>query len=209
MVTAIQELLNDLDENFTPEVIYNPASGTVNIEEKYEGIHANNGSPVPSDFGIMNWMGNTDLDYPWRNIDGISKAIDINNPQSINGALRNTQMIHLHQLSDYYKSYESGFIDLLSVHNIYLHCPNLGHFNSTGVRGESTIIKNILVSSSFGYLIIDSIVAPHDKMDVSRQLIKTITFSLKYVYGNIINLHGAHCTFSLIFVTMDYTRFFD
>ena len=31
-------------------------------------------------------------------------------------------------------------------------------------------LKLIYVSSSFGYLITDSIVAPHDKMDVSRQL---------------------------------------
>ena len=78
-------------------------------------------------------------------------------------------MIHHHLLPDYYKSYESGFIDLLNAHNIYLHCPNLGHFNSTGVRGENTIIKQITVSSSFGYLIIGSVVAPHDKLDVSRQ----------------------------------------
>ena len=133
MVIAIQDLLNALGENFTFEVIDNPARGTVNIEEKSEGIHANNEFRVPSDFGIMNWMGNTDPDYPWRNIDGTIKAVVINNLQPINGVLRNTQMMHLHQLSDYYKSYESGFIDLHNAHNIYLHCPNMGHFNSIGV----------------------------------------------------------------------------
>ena len=97
MVTAIQDLLNALDGNFTFEVIYNPARGTVNIEEKPEGIHATNAFLVPSDFGIMNWMSNTDSDYPWRNIDDTIKAVGINNIQYINGALRNTQMIHLHQ----------------------------------------------------------------------------------------------------------------
>ena len=64
LVTAIQELLNGLDENFTFEVIYIPARGTVNIEDKPEGIHANNKLFVPSGFGIMNWMSNTDSDYP-------------------------------------------------------------------------------------------------------------------------------------------------
>ena len=173
MVTAIQELLNGLDENFIFDVIYNPARGTVNIKEKSEVIHADNEFLVPSDFGIMNWMSNTDSDYPWRNIDGTIKAVDINSPQSINGVLRNTQMIHLHQLSDYYKSYESGFIDLVNAHNIYLHCLNLGHFNPIGARGENAIIKKkTCVSSSFGYLRIDSVVAPHDKMDASRQLMK-------------------------------------
>ena len=50
--------------------IYSPARGTVNIEEQSEGIHSNNKLLVPSDFGIVNWMGNTGSDYPWRNIDG-------------------------------------------------------------------------------------------------------------------------------------------
>ena len=98
------------------------------------------------------------------------------------------QVIHLHQLSDYYESYESGLLDLLNVHNICVHCPSLGHFNSIGVRGEGTIIKTVPVFSPFGYLIIDSVVAPHDQMDVSRQLIKTTQSSLKDVCGNTINL---------------------
>ena len=43
-----------------------------------------------------------------------------------------------------YRTYESGFIDLFNAHNVYLHCPNLGHFLSIGVRGENTIIKKPL-----------------------------------------------------------------
>ena len=202
LVTAIQDLVNAVDGNFTFEVIYNPARGIVNIEEKSEGIRATNAFLVPGDFGILNWMSNTGSDYPWRNIDDIIKAVDDNNLQSINGVLRNTQVIQLHQLSDYYKSYESGFLDLLSVHNIYLDGQNSGHFNSIGVRGENTIIKQVPVSSSFGYLIIDSVIAPHDKMDVSVQLTRTIQFSLTDVYGNIANLRGASCSFSLVFVTI-------
>ena len=132
----------------------------------------------------------------------MSKQYMFNNIRFINGALRNTEMIHPHHFPDYYKSYESGFIDLLNAHSIYLHCPNLGYFNSTGVKGESAIIKKKYVSSNFGYLIIDFAAAPHDKIDVSRQLIKTNQFSLKNVYGNTINLHGATISFSLIFVAM-------
>ena len=89
-------------------------------------------------------------------------------------------MITIKFESGYYRAYESGFIDLFNVHNVYLHCPNLVHFNSIGVRGENTITKNP-VSSSFGYLIIDSVVAPHDKTDVPRQLVKIVQFSLRDV----------------------------
>ena len=49
----------------------------------------------------------------------------------------------------------------------------------------------------------DSVVAPHDKIDVSRQLFKTLSFTLKNVHGNIIDLHGAHVSFSMIFVTIE------
>ena len=113
--------------NASLQVICNPARGTVNIEGESEGIHANSEFLVPSDFGIVNWTGNTDPDYPWRNMDGTIKALDINYLRSINCVLRNTQMIRLHQLSDYCKSYESGFVDLLNVHNVHLHCPDLCH----------------------------------------------------------------------------------
>ena len=127
---------------------------------------------VPSDFGIMIWMSSTDSDYPWQNRQGFITSVDNNSLQSINGVLRNSNSITVNLETEYYRSYESGFLDLLNVHNVYLHCPNLGHFNSIGVRGENTIIKKVTVSSSFGYLIIDSAVAPHDKIDVSRQLVK-------------------------------------
>ena len=106
-------------------------------------------------------------------------------------------------LSYMYNTYETGFIDPLNIHNIYIHCPNLGHFNSIGVRGESTIIKQVTVSSSFGYLMIDTVVPPHDTMGVSRQNVKTTHITLKDVSGNVINLHGANCSLSLIFVTTE------
>ena len=48
----------------------------------------------------------------------------------------------------------------------------------------------------------DSVVAPHDKIDVSLQLIKILNSTLKNVHGNVIDLHAAHI-FSMMFVTID------
>ena len=128
--------------------------------------------------------------------------IDLSNSRSINDALRNDGYVVTSRY-DGYTTYERGFIDLLHIHNTYIHSCNLGHYSSIGVRGENTIIKQVPVSSGFGYLIMDSVVAPHDKIDVSRQLIKTMELSFRNVHGNVIDLHGAHVSFSLIFVTMD------
>ena len=163
------------------------ATGSIKIEETTVG--SRNAFKVPSDFGVMVWELENSNQYPWRNIEETIVYPDVNSLQSFNGVLRNTEMVAV-MLSDMYNTYENGFIDLLNIHNIYTHCPNLGHFNSIGVRGENTIIKKVPVSSSFGYLIIDTVVSPHGKMDVSRQNVKTIHITLKDVSGNVINLHG-------------------
>ena len=141
MAAAIQELLNGFAVTFDFEVLYHSARGPITIEAKSEGMGEHNEFYIPSDFGIMPWMSSTDSDYPWQNRSGLITTVDNNNLQSINGVLRNTNSITVSLESEYYRSYESGFIDLLNVHNVYLHCPNLGHFNSIGVRGENTIIK--------------------------------------------------------------------
>jgi hypothetical protein len=200
LASGMQDLLNSIEINFTFEVKYNTATGSIKIEETTEG--SGNAFDVPTDLGIATWDTETNNQYPWRNIEGTIVYPDVAFPQSINGVLRNTEMVPVN-LSFMYSTYQSGFLDLLNIHNIYIHCPNLGHFNSIGVRGENTIIKKVPVSSSFGYLIIDTVVSPHDKMDVSRQNVKTIHITLKDVSGNVINLHGANCSLSLIFVTTE------
>ena len=160
MATVIQELLNGFAVTFDFEVVYHPARGSIAIEAKPEGMDSQNKFYIPNEFGIMTWMNSTDSDYPWRDRQGIITTVEIKNPKSINGVLRNSGTIAVNLESEYYRSYESGLIDLLNAHKVYLHCPNLVHFNSIGVKGENTIAKKVSVSPSFGYLIIDSVVAP-------------------------------------------------
>ena len=136
--------------------------------------------------------------FVWVDSNDNETSIDVNDRCSIHEFLGNYG--HDPNLGT---TYESGFIDLLCVQNIYTHCPNLGHYNTVEVRGENPIIKKVSVSSSFGYLILDSVVAPHDKLDVPRQSLKTMHFSLQNVHGNVINLHGSHVSLSLIFQTYE------
>ena len=170
LASAIHDLLTGFAITFELEVVYDVARGTITIEAKSEGAVSNNGFLTPNDFGIMTWVSNNEGQHPWKDLRGNIQTLDINNLKSINGVLRNhdDQFVPVLQ-TEFLRTYESGFLDLLNIHNIYLHCPNLGRFNSIGVKGEISIIKRIPVISSFGYLISDSIVALHDKMDVSRQ----------------------------------------
>ena len=146
MAAATQGLLNGFSVDFDFVVLYHPARGTITIEATYENMDSHDKFYIPSDFGIMTWMSTTNGNHPWRDRQGFVTPVDPNNLHSINGVLRNSGMISVSSGSDYYRSYESGFIDLLNVHNVYLHCSNLGHFNSIGVRGENTVIKKVTVS---------------------------------------------------------------
>ena len=70
MAAAIQDLLNGFAITFDFEVLYLSARGTITIEAKSEGMDEHNKSHIPSDFGIMTWMSNTDNDYPWQDRQG-------------------------------------------------------------------------------------------------------------------------------------------
>ena len=75
MAAAIQELLNGFAVTFDFEVLYHPAGGTITIEAKSEGMGEHNHFNIPSDFGIMTWMGSTDNDCPWQDRQGLLQEL--------------------------------------------------------------------------------------------------------------------------------------
>ena len=67
LASGIQGLLNTFEINFTFDVKYNTATGTIKIEETTEA--SGNDFAVPSDVGITDWFYNHG-GYSWReNID--------------------------------------------------------------------------------------------------------------------------------------------
>ena len=98
-------------------------------------------------------------------------------------------------------SYESGFVDLIYDHSLYLRSPNLSNFQYLGARGESDMLRRIPVSASYGYLIIDSIVTfGIEGINVSRLTLKTLEFKLTNSYSRVIDLHGGEISFSIVFI---------
>ena len=113
MAAAIQELLNGFNVTFGFEVLYHPARGTITIEAKSENMGEHGKFYIPSDFAIMAWVSTASGNYPWKNRLGLATPVDTNNLHSINGVLRNTDMNPVSLEPEYYRSYESGFIDLV------------------------------------------------------------------------------------------------
>jgi len=120
-----------------------------------------------------------------------------NTTQTVNKILQNEEGTS--KLFNSSNSYTSGFLELLSIRNIYLHSPNLSSFSTYGGKGESNIIKKIPVSSDFGYLIIENFTSTHDWLDCSNLTLSCLEFVLRDSYGNIVPLHGSSVSFSIVF----------
>jgi hypothetical protein len=192
LASAIQSLLYKRFPNDDDRVYYESSRGILIFESLREFT-------IFTDDEVMELTYIQPPFAVWNDVNNEqTSAPELGNAESINEILRNT----LPKPTS--TKFETEFLDLINTHNIYIHSPSLGfNYNTIGCKGENSIIKKVPVSSGFGYQILDTVVAPHDKIDVSRQNIKTLHFSLKNVFGNTINLHGSNVSWSLIFVTMD------
>ena len=98
---------------------------------------------------------------------------------------------------------KTSLVDLRRYHNVYLSSPTLSSYSTLGPRGENNIIKKVPVTSDYGSMIFDSVVASHDWVNVSKRLLKTLEFRLSDAYGRTIDFHGIPVSFSLIFMIQD------
>ena len=179
LATMLNNLLQTRFPNDNFPCVYNVGVCTIIISSTM-GFRIMTDEFVKTLQGISSWHGNDDeaIGHP-----------DYHNFRSVNEVPRYSTQTSPDT------SFGTDFIDLLNVHNIYTHRCNLGHYSSVGVRGENTFIKQVPVSPSIGYLIMDSAVAPHGKTDVSRQLVKTIEFSFRNVHGKYYRPSWRTCEF--------------
>ena len=90
------------------------------------------------------------------------------------------------------------FLNLQIINNVYITSPNLGSFDTVSAFSHN-VVKKVLVTANYGYMIFDQYMAPNDVLDCSNQTLKTIEFHIRDGRGRYINLHNAHITFSIIF----------
>ena len=137
----------------------------------------------------------TDNDLKTRLGGQFTTSFDSQNPATMNDILRNYA-----DNTRYYSSraYESDFLNLQSINNIYISSPNLGNFTTIGPRGEESIIRKVPVSSDFGYMI-DRSTTNHDYLECGKLALKTIEFNLRDSKGRLVPLHGSNVSFSIIF----------
>jgi hypothetical protein len=96
-------------------------------------------------------------------------------------------------------SFKTGHINLFPIRNLYLVASGLGSFNTMSVSGERSIIKKIPVNANYGEMIFDQSLVGIDYLDCSRQTLSRLSFQLKDVFGNLVDLHNQHWSFSIVF----------
>jgi hypothetical protein len=67
------------------------------------------------------------------------------------------------------------------------------------VAGDRNIVKKIPVNAPHGDVIFDQTVTGMDYLDCSRQTLSRLSFQLRDVFGNIIDLNENHISFSIVF----------
>jgi len=119
-----------------------------------------------------------------------------NGPQSLNAILGNLTGSSPLYGPNY--PFVSGFLQL--THNdVYITSPNLGTYTTLGPRGEMNILRKVPVTSAYGYLIVDQSTSNHAYLDCSEQTLNTLEFEIRDVTGKVVNLHGHHVSFALVF----------
>lgn len=112
---------------------------------------------------------------------------------SINSVLQNTTP----KLNK--TTFTTGYINMFPVRNIYITSFGLGNFNTMSISGERAVVKKVPVTANYGDFIYDQSVIGMDYLDCSKQTLSRIGFRLNNIYGETINLHGHHWSFSIVF----------
>lgn len=123
---------------------------------------------------------------------------NVNTINSANDIINNN--ISTNTMIDNNYSYNSGFLTLNWINNIYITSPNLGSFDTLMCgTGQNNIIKKVPVLVNYGYMVIDQLMSTNDFLDCSKQTLQTLEFHLKTAKGAYVPLHNSHVSFSIVF----------
>ena len=96
-------------------------------------------------------------------------------------------------------AFGSGVIDLQRHHVLYVHSDLGSPDASFGPQGESGIIRKVLVDAPQNGLAIDRHYTMYDSVEVAAQPLRSMRFSLRGSDGQLVDLHGHHWSFSIVF----------
>ena len=121
---------------------------------------------------------------------------DPTNLKSANYVLANFGTSEYHTLD---KPFISENINLQNLDYVLLCSNGLGYTSYGSREGERHIIKKIQLSNTYNELSSNLMFDIYDFIPVSKISLSRLKFHVSDPFGNIVNLHGSHISFSLIF----------
>jgi hypothetical protein len=94
----------------------------------------------------------------------------------------------------------SGFVDLRRVHNIFVHSPSFGNYNTVSPGGVRTALCKIPVEVGYGGLVRWSTGgSSFDYIECGVRSLHLLRLELKDADGNLIDLNGTAFSMTLLF----------
>jgi hypothetical protein len=119
---------------------------------------------------------------------------DPRNPRSFNRNLRVSELI----LSSPIAPYESEFVDLMTIKDMYVHTSSFGLLSNVGPSpGDTTCLAKVSVDVGYGYLVYSDGSSWEYADAAGGQLLRRISFQLRDPTGALVPLHGCDWSFCL------------
>ena len=97
-------------------------------------------------------------------------------------------------------SHTSGFVDLRRVHNIFVHSPSFGNYNTVAPGGVRTVLCKIPVEVGYGGLVRWSTGgSSFDYIECGVRSLHLLRLELKDADGNLLDLQGTAFSMTLLF----------
>ena len=91
-------------------------------------------------------------------------------------------------------------VDIAGTRVLHLTSANFGHYSSLGPRGESDIIRQVMVSEGNGSYITDRLANPFEHIECAGQQLQSLKFKLTDGNGTVVDMKGRSIAFSIIFL---------
>jgi len=94
----------------------------------------------------------------------------------------------------------SGFVDLRRCHNIFVHSPSFGNYNTVGPKGVRTCLCKIPVDTGYGGLVRwQTSGSEHDYIECGVRSLRNLRLELRDSDGALLDLGGTAFSMTILF----------
>jgi hypothetical protein len=138
----------------------------------------------------------------WSHLEEASGLLGLDADLSVGvaGAAMNTLISNTATSYQWPTTYATGTVDVRHVETVYIHSNALSNFSTIGPAGSRTCLVRIPVNGLAGSVLVKQHSGnAHDYQDCGGKMLRVLDFSIRNSHNEIIDMHGGHCSFELVF----------